>query len=354
MILQRYILRQLLLAFVFAVGGMLFIALPGIAVAAVHRLAGVETAAIALFIPKLVLGLVPYILPLGYLLAIVVTYGRLAADNEWTAIRMAGIRPLWMVVPPMAFAVVCSLGTVWLISTKLPEDNKKQKQYQIEAVQRTLTNLSPGRTELHIGRFHLTAGERKGNEFRRVFIHIPGRGERKSQSMKARSLRIDVEEDGSVLVIRMQGARVVHGVHVTENENPTFRIDLTELIKPPKNRLGNLRYKTSDEIRELLPYEEDSARAADMRFELHHRNAIATTYVMFCLLGVSTGLLLRRGTQLAALSVAVGYAMVYYLAVQLVTPLAETEQLHPIVAAWACNVVGGVLGIVLIWRAFRQ
>lgn len=354
LILQRYILRQLLTAFVFAVGGMLFIALPAIAVAAVHRLAGVETAAIVLFIPLLMFGLVPYILPLGYLLATVVTFGRLAADKEWTAIRMAGIQPLWMVAPPLALALLCSLGTSWLVSTKLPRDQTKQRQYQVEVLQRTITNLSPGRTELRIGEFLLKANERRGNEFRQVFIHIPGSGDRGSQTMLADSLTISVDESEQMLVVRLRDARVVHGQHAVRNEQPVVTIDLKELVKPQGKHAQAVRYKTSDEVREMLAVEDDPRRVSKMRYTLHHRMAIATTYVMFCLLGVSTGLLLRRGTQLAALSVAVGYALVYYLTVQLVKPLAEAEQLHPVVAAWAANAGAGALGLVLMWRAFRE
>ena len=49
--LQLYIVRQLALAFAFAAGGMLFIALPGIAVGAVHKLAGVGTATLLEYLP---------------------------------------------------------------------------------------------------------------------------------------------------------------------------------------------------------------------------------------------------------------------------------------------------------------
>jgi len=354
-ILQVYIFRQLLMAFTFAVGGMMFIALPGIAVAAVHKLAGVETAAIVRFIPLLMLGLVPYILPLGYLLATVVTFGRLAADNEWTAIRMAGIHPLWICVPPLILALLCSVGTVWLISTRLPEDKRNQTKYLTEAVTTTITSLSPGRTELHLGRFYLQAAYREGNEFRRAFIHIPGKDGRGSLKLQADSLSIDVDKEDRVLVIRMRDARVVHGSHDFQNANPTVRIDLSELIKPRKRGLRGLRYKTSGEISELLEFEEDPKYVARMRFEVHHRNAMATTFIMFCLLGIPTGLLLRRGTQLAALSMAVGYALVYYvLSLRLAESLAETQIVPPGLAAWSVNIFGVVAGLALSWKALRQ
>jgi lipopolysaccharide export system permease protein len=354
-IFQVYIFRQLLVAFTFAVGGMMFIALPGIAVAAVHKLAGVETAAIVRFIPLLMLGLVPYILPLGYLLATVVTYGRLAADNEWTAIRMAGVHPIWICIPPMILALLCSVGTVWLISTRLPEDKRNQTAYLIDAATNTITSLSPGRTELHLGRFYLQAAYREGNDFRRAFIHIPGKDGRGAHKLQADSLSIDVDKEAQVLVVRMRDARVVHGSVDVESENPIVRIDLRELIKPRKRGHSGLRYKTSGEIDELLEYEEDPSHVARMRFEIHHRNAMATTFLMFCLLGIPTGLLLRRGTQLAALSVAVGYALVYYvLSLRLSESLAETQLVPPELAAWSVNILGACAGLFMTWKALRQ
>jgi lipopolysaccharide export LptBFGC system permease protein LptF len=352
-ILQLYILRQIVVAFVFAVGGMLFIALPGIAVAAVHRLAGVDTAAVLLFVPLLVLGLVPYILPLGFLLATVVTYGRLAADNEWTAIRMAGIHPLRMCLAPLGVAVACSAGTLWLISAKLPEVRRNEKQYQVDALQRTVLGLSPGRTELHLGRFYLHSGYREGNEFRNVVIHIPlPEGAR---TLYAESVSIEVEPEAEALLVRMRNARIVHGPVDATIESPLVRLDLARLVKRPEHGYRGLRYRTSAEIADLLAAGGEPGLEQEMRFEVHHRNALATTYLMFLLLGVPTGLLLRRGTQLAALAVAVGYALVYYvLSLRLGKELAAFGVLPPELAAWSVNALGALAGLWLLWRAMRQ
>ena len=87
--LERYVLAQLAFAFLVAAAGILFIAVPAMAVSAVHKLSGVGTLAVVSYLPLLLAGFIPYATPVALLLALVSTYGRLAADKEWTAIQMA-------------------------------------------------------------------------------------------------------------------------------------------------------------------------------------------------------------------------------------------------------------------------
>src|SRR6185503_838178 len=108
--LHLYILRELLVSFAFTLGGILVLTLPAIAAIAVHKLAGVKIMLVLLYIPLIQTGMIPYILPLAFLLAVVVTYGRLAADNEWTAIRMSGRNPAACLMPGAVMAV--ALGIV--------------------------------------------------------------------------------------------------------------------------------------------------------------------------------------------------------------------------------------------------
>lgn len=351
-ILQVYVLRQLLVAFAFAVGGMLFVALPGIAVAASHRLAGVDTQAILLFIPLLMLGLVPYILPLGFLLAVVVTYGRLAADNEWTAMRLTGANPLRMCLAPLLMAVLCSFGTEWLIGTKLPHVKTDQKRYSLEALRDTIVNLSPGRTELHLGEFYLQSQYREGNDFINTLIHIP----RDRGSLTVLAQRVAISIQGSVMLIRMSDARIAHGSISFTSQNPEVRLDLDKLIKTERRGLAGTRYRTTRELRAgLAAGDYDEEQQATVRYEIHQRYAMATTFVMFLLLGIPTGLLLRRGTQLAALSVAVGYALLYYtLSLRLTKDLANLQVIPPELGAWSVSIAGTLAGLLLLRKALRQ
>ncbi len=349
-----YIQNELIVDFCFAVGGMLVLSLPGAAVSAVNKLQGVDAAVVLSFLPFLLANLLPYLLPLGYLLAVVVTYGRLAQDNEWTAIRMAGIHPLRLIFPALPLALVLGLGSLWFCAEGQPLMRQRQEQVAFSALRRTITNLSPGRTELHLGKFSLIAGYRDGNDFLESVIHIPAINGQAAQTLAARRVRFGFSGDD--MLVFLDKARIVHGALDVTSESPTFRLNLKEMQRQSEKNYGSMRYRPSSELYHWLDDPKLERKQADVvRFEIHQRDAIGSIYLVFLLLGMPVGLLLGRGKQLAALAVAVGVALVYYLlAMRVGQELATSNVLPPLVCAWSVNVFGLLVGAGLVWRASRQ
>ena len=353
--LHLYVLKELLVGFGFAVGGMMVLALPAIAVAAVSKLAGVDTQAILYFVPLLLAGLVPYIVPLGFLLAVVVTYGRLAADNEWTAAIMAGRNPVKLLLPAFVVAIGASLATMVLVSEVLPGIRRKQSEYQVAALRSTVTNLGPGRTELRLGKFYIAAGFRDGADFVDALIYVPGRRGESAKTVLADRVHFQVGE--RFIYVQLTKPRIVRGQMDVRAGNPTVRLDLDELQAESTKSFGAMRYQKTSELAARLAKGELDADPEKKRlavFELHQRSATSSTCLLFLLLGVPTGLLLRKGTQLSALATAVGYALLYYLlSMRLSKQLALGQFLSPAVGAWAISGVGALYGLWLMRRATR-
>src|SRR5689334_25367916 len=120
---------------------MLVLSLPGAAVSAVNKLAGVDAGVLLSFLPFLLANLLPYLLPIGFLLALVATYGRLAADNEWTAIAMAGIHPVRMVIPAFAVASVLAGTSHWLTTEISPDLSFLKREYAATIVVDSFRNM---------------------------------------------------------------------------------------------------------------------------------------------------------------------------------------------------------------------
>lgn len=351
--LESYILRELVVDFTFAVGGMLVLSLPGIAVAAVSKLHGVDAKTVLFYLPLLVAGLIPYVMPLGYLLSTVVTYGRLSADNEWTAIRMSGHNPARMVLPAIVLAIPLCGFTHWLVADKLPEIRLLQERYKGIALQNKLTSLSPGQTELHFAGFYLSAGSRDHDDFLDAFIKIPGANGEEAKKLVA--ARVHFEFRDSDVYIHLTHARMVSGEFDFANENPVFRKSLSEWGREDGS-YESLRYKRSSAIADMIADAGlEPETVGRYRFEISYRRALSATYFMFLLLGIPTGLLLRRGTQLGALSIAVGYALLYYvLSMRLSRELGANHILPPLLAAWSVDIAGCAIGVWLLRRALRQ
>ncbi len=359
MTLQLYVLRQVLVGLVFAVGGMAVAAIPGIAVKAVQMLEGGNLRLMLGYLPLAASELIPYLVPVGFLLAVVATYGRLAADREWTAICMAGIRPARMLLPPLGLAIVLGVATLWILSNVNPELQMDQRNYVRRAAIETFKELNPGRTELSLRGFHLFSQRRSPEGvFEDVIIHVPASGERQERTVWADGARFRFEDHEMLIelfephtVLRQGG--FADDWTVGHNE---IRIDLDELPESALRKPSNPRFHTSAAIWSALqaggldPFEERR-----YSYTLHRRIAIAATYLVFLLLGVPTGLILRRGTQLGALSAAVAYALLYYLvSMHVGKSLVFKSGFPPMIAAWAANGLGLLVAPWLLRKALRR
>jgi len=353
--LERYILRQLAVALAFSVGGILFVALPGIAVGAIHRLPSASAGYLLRYLSLSTQNLVPYVLPICFLLATVATYGRLAADREWVAVQMAGVRPGRMLVPALAVGVVLAVFTLWLLSMVLPHGKVRARTLVIEATSSALSNLGPGRTSLSHGDVILEAlwHDPETGDLHEVFIREEREGPASRRDLHAKRAHVTVE--GSVLHARLYDLYIVEPGAQT-SQTYSEEVELIRPLPDPWKPSYRPRYLSSLEMyRQLEEGEVQERYVLPYRFELHYRAALSTAFLLFALLGAATGLILRRGTQLGALAVSSGYSLIYYLLqMQLAKDLGTDGTLHPALAAWFPVGVGAVVAVPLLRRALRR
>jgi lipopolysaccharide export LptBFGC system permease protein LptF len=351
--LQLYVLRQLGLSFAFAIGGICFIVLPGLSVAAVHRLQGAGVEAMLKFLPLLAADLVPFLVPMSFLLAVVSTFGRMAADHEWTALRMAGINPIWTLVPCAILALLLGLGTNHLLTSLTPRWSLKQRTQKHELVADALRTLFPGRTRFQAGPYLLSASGRKGNTFEGVLLYLPDDDKGASRVIANRA---EIGLEGDSLRVELEGARWIRGGQDVASENPIIKIPTRRLVQAQGIDRNRPRYLTSRAIEERLKDPELTPETRRLlRYEFHARNALAASFLLFLGLGAPTGVWLRKGTQLAAFSVAVGYALIYYLvSLRVGEELGRFSDVPPALAAWGPTVVGLLIGAFMVRRMVRS
>jgi len=356
--LERYVLAQLAFAFLVAAAGILFIATPAMAVSAVHKLSGVGTLAVVSYLPLLLAGFIPYATPVALLLALVSTYGRLAADKEWTAIQMAGISPWQMIRPALLVAGTVGVLALFMNAEVLPRMKLEQRTYQINALRDAVRNLSPGRTELSFGEFYLTARSRDGDTFRDAYIQVPETEESPGRNFLADTVEFtfDLERMHVALGEVQHVQRDEENPFELSSEGTVLTIPFNDLVADENYNSNKARYQRSLEIIEAL--ETGSLQPREerhYRWEFHQRIAQAASCLVFALLGASTGLLLRKGTRMAALAVAVGYALAYWLiALRVGKELSITGTLPAALGAWSAVIIIGLVGIILTRRAFSR
>lgn len=370
-ILQLYLLRQLALSIAFALAGLGFLVVPAITVQAVQKLGGAGLWAVVHYIPLVLIELVPYLAPIAFLLGVVATFGRLASDNEWTAIASAGINPLRTLVPGLLIALVGMFLTHYLLATVSPEWKYAQRLFVRNAEVDAFQSLGKGRTQFEVGDFFVDAGGTDGaGTFYEVILGVPiGSGEEeglreRTEEEKEKGLMVIVADairitfEERIMQVSFQHARSMGEDQEATWEAPYYRLSLDELVGQARKSRDQPKFLTNEQLRERLGGDVpegakplDKKRREDFRFEIQRRLALSSTYVVFLLLGAATGLWLRRGTQLGALSTAVGFALLYYiLSMRLGSELAGLRLVPLAFAAWATNALFLAAGLLLTWK----
>lgn len=357
--IHLYILRQLVVAFVFAVGALLFIALPGIAVSTVHKMPSVDATILLKFLPLVLQSLAPYVLPLCFMLSVVAVFGRLAADKEWIAIHMAGIHPLKTLFAPFLVATGLGVLTFWMASNELPQLKRRQKDVIVNAAGSVIENLQPGKTSIKFGKFHLLATSRnEDGTFSGVYLRIPPAEGGETKDVFASWVSVTLSGGGRSLDVLAKDVQLFDPTtgDYAQSTELAKRVDLESQLGKNQHNFDRAKYLVSSEIRKRMEAPDvPPEKLREYRFMLHSRATMFAIYFLFLGLGAATGLMMRRGTQLGALAVAAGYGIVYYvLNMRIGKELGLSSSLPPWAGPWLTTIIGGVIAVGLLKRAMRR
>ncbi len=104
--LQRYVLIEVLKGFLPAFLALAFIMVLGFCVQLLHE--GLDVVRLPELVPAIFMYAVPLVLPAAFLTAVLIGFGRLAADNELLAVRVGGVKLTRVVLPVCALAILLS------------------------------------------------------------------------------------------------------------------------------------------------------------------------------------------------------------------------------------------------------
>lgn len=351
--LQSYIFKQLVVALAMAVAGILFVALPGIAVSTVHRMPNADAGILLRYLPLVLKTLAPHALPICFMLAVVATYGRLAADREWTAILMAGVHPWRMLLPGVVVAGMLGGFTYWMVSVDMPSSKMEQRQLLRDAANSSIRNLQPGRTTLNFNGFFLKARDRDENDPNILYDVLIRRSDpkRDGHSFNVYADRVHIRTEGDWLLVDLYGTQTSTENGLLEKmAHAYFKYRISSLLGQNEKVGSKIKYLKSGEIRaQLSAGIDDPVRKDSLLFELHYRMSMAVIFLVFLGIGAPTGLLMRRGTQLGALAISIGFGLIYYLlAVRLGRELGRSGVVAPWVGAWSVPLLGSLVATYLL------
>ena len=168
--LQKYVLKEVLKAFVPALLVFVLVVSLGFCVQLLHD--GLDVVRLA-GLPQYLLSLsVPLVLPSAFLVAVIIGFGRLAADNELTAIRVGGVSLFHVLLPVGALSVLLSVVAIYLHFETVPRARVNIELLKYEAIKQVLIDkvaLSSQR-QFTFAPFHIQYQEFRDGRMRNVLI----------------------------------------------------------------------------------------------------------------------------------------------------------------------------------------
>lgn len=355
--LQIYVLWEILVNFLFTAVVLSFIAFLAAAILATYRIPGAPPSIVLGYVPILIMYIFPYLLPMSLLVGVVLTYGRLSAENEITAIRAGGIH-LWSITgPSLLLGLLLAVAMLPLVNEIIPRFHYQKNEYLRDVAVKMIRNLNPAIRSIHTQSFYLEWARRRDPYFEDIYMSF--KRSDKSDEIQVQADKGMLEVDGDDLVLTLWNPHTLSenkstGLAADVSMNKmSHRIPFEEIAGSRRNLVQKEAEASTREI--ALKLERGVAADPDRSsYELQKRSATVFSGVLFAAIGIPIGVFMRRGTRLAAfvtafLTVLGGYYPIVYM----METLGKEGHIHPIIAAWAANFVFSIVGVILLRKLFR-
>lgn len=170
----RYIYRELIFPFFFSISVVTFVLLSNFLFKSVDRLLGkgLQISVIFEFLYLNLAWIIAMSIPMAVLVAALMAYGRLAEDNEITAMRASGISFTTILGPGIIFGILISVFMMYFHNNILPEFNHKARLLTGDIYRkRPGLNIEPGYFMDEIPDYSIYVKERIGDSLRKLTIY---------------------------------------------------------------------------------------------------------------------------------------------------------------------------------------
>jgi len=332
---------------------------------------------------ELIALLVPYAfsfaMPLGVLIAILLTMGRLSANHELTALKAAGVS-LWSIASPVLFVALCgSLLAAYINTIHAPAARASYKGILNDIVRNDPLRFIVPRTFIHdFSGYVLYVAEKDEGVLKNFWLWELDSQKRAVRLLRAEEGIFTFDEVNDALVLTLkQGFTELRDAKDPDNLReiqPTLSFRDARVRLPLSNLLGAAnaprRFKnfTMDELNQTKleamevigstadPPEIQKAKVQYQRAQYHISKRFAMAFSVFSLslFAIPLGIRISRTETYANFALALIIALTYYLILIFIGWAERSPHLRPDLLVWGPNIVAQVLGFWLLWRAGKH
>jgi lipopolysaccharide export system permease protein len=315
---------------------------------------GVPLADVGRMIIYLMPSLLVFTIPMAFLLAVLLAFGRLSADNEITVMKAGGVSLVQLMPPVLVCGVVAGLLTLAASTLGVPWGNNAFKRLSFQVLKQNVAitirekifwDDIPGivlYTDHYNEERHVITG---------VIIH-DGRDPKRPLTIFASSGTVGTTPNQQDICLVLHNGSI-HAAGKSEYRLVNFQQYVMTVGNPGKNGVisSSEQEMTITELRRqiavpTLPAEQ----RLKMRAEWHARFAFPFAALVFAVVGMPLGMQNRRSGKSAGFSTSIAVLLAYYVLLSLLRTLAEKGTLPPGLALWLPNMIFLAIG----WQLLRM
>ena len=300
-----------------------------------------------------------YTIPLAFLMGILLVMGKLIADNEIIAMRVAGISIIKILNIFLLLGLVFSLILLIINDRVVPEFHYRQRsQLKNISVKNVSALIEPGVFLEHFKNRILYVSDKKENKLKNIFIY-----------------EVDEKRSITKVTFAKQGEFIVEGNSLTLKLEEGFR---DEPSSKDKNELYRLNFKvffvdipiekrdkiqinkkpsdmTIKELREKMAYLRKMGissgdKPLELKKEIHERISLSFAVMSFIILGFGVSLAVKHREKSINFGIAFMAAGIYYLLLILGETLIEYHLIIPSLGMWLSNIIIALIGSYLFFK----
>jgi LPS export ABC transporter permease LptG/LPS export ABC transporter permease LptF len=362
-ILDRYIIREILLPFAIALVVLTFVLIIPFIIEQAEQFIqkGVPWSTILQAMATLLPMALGNTIPMALLIAVLVALGRLASDREVVVMMACGISPYRLLRPVMLLGLVAATATLYVLVSWLPDANQTYREIIARVVaDRAEQQVRPRVFFEDFPNTVLYVRDVRPDGAWQEVIAADTRNPAQPTLWLARTGRMVVDRDAQTIhMVLIDGAQ-----HTTKSADPaSYEIarfkEMTLALDPQTvfPRTGPARGDRELTIAEL------QQRVAELQarnlphhnqvIEIHTKFSIPVACLVFALLAVGLGVTNRRDGKLASFVLGIGVIFVYYVIMFGAHAMAKGALVPAWSARWIPNVVLGAVGLALLMSRAR-
>ncbi len=353
-ILNRSILKELILAFILSLASLNFILMTEKLLRLSRVLSGVGTSVVDM--AKLIGYIQPPLLlltiPMAFLLSTLLVYGRMNIDNELVIMRISGMDFKGISVPVALLGVLCFFVNMAVSFYVGPKSYLKMREETVNIIKkRTPLAIEAGKFNTSFKDVLIFIKEKPSeNTVREIFLYDE-RDHQEPKVLMAKEGIISVQDSPAINLFLKDGyINMVKGESTTELFFKKYNMTLS--LDPDQRKRKNAELTPYELVREIG--KADSRRAASLYLDLYRRISLPVMCLILIFLGPPLAMIAGKSGKLGGLTIGLAVFTVYYMLLIYSENLARTGKISYALGAWIATITLGAVALVLFRREQRR